>query len=71
MVVQTRNTRYILTDVGDGAFYIEGNQKYCAKPTLCTLLQPMQIGMQMVFLPKTGKYAGRAVCTTKVQEIIQ
>lgn len=44
MIIQTRNTRYVLKDMGDGAFLISGSAKYCPVPTPVQIMETPQVG---------------------------
>lgn len=47
MIVQTRNTRYVLIDRGDSAYTISGSAKYCPRPTNVRLLGEPVVGDSM------------------------
>ena len=71
MKFRTKNTTYTLTDMGDGAFLIEGHQKYCPSQTPCRLLGPVEVGKCVNFNTYSGSPSSKWVQTTPVVEIIE
>lgn len=49
MIIQTRNTRYVLVDCGDGGFLISGNEKFCPKPTPCVIEEAPVVGEGFIY----------------------
>ena len=68
-MVQTRNTLYLLRDLGDGCFSIQGHEKYCPRPIKCRLLAMPEVGEPFVFITMEGPRKGRATMTSQVMEI--
>jgi len=73
MRFRTHNNLYTLTDAGDGAWYISGNEKYCPKATLVTLREPVQVGHRCAFNIASPTFDQRRnpVTTTTVLEIME
>jgi hypothetical protein len=49
MIVQTRNTRYVLQDKGDGIYRISGHARFCPVPTDVRLWWEPKVGNYMAF----------------------
>ena len=67
MIIQTKNTKYILVDKGDGVFLISGHQRYCPEPRLIVLDRPPEVGGYI-----HGRFqdeGGGGLYTTQIQEI--
>ncbi len=71
MVIHTRNTRYVLKDIGDGAFLIQGHPHYCPLPIKVELPFKPERGKYFIFIPLEGEREGRRTVTTEVQQIIE
>lgn len=71
MRFMTRNTLYTLTDCGDGAFLIQGHDRYCPRPILVSLAQPVETGKIVAFTYREEPPVGvkRTVLTSPVQWI--
>lgn len=58
MEIQTRNTLYLLKDLGDGCFLISGHPEFCPTPTKGRLWEKPRIGHNMRITFEEGKYMG-------------
>ena len=47
MIIQTRNTRYVLEDAGDGAWLVSGHHFYCPRPYLMKFIMRPVVGQSM------------------------
>lgn len=70
MTIYTRNTRYQIRDLGDGAFLIQGNETYCPRPLRVMIPFQPEVGKFFVFIPQEGEREGHRIVTTTVQQVL-
>lgn len=69
MIAVTRNTIYLLKDMGDGSYQISGHLKYCPTPTVVRLMWPPAVGKTLMWPAPTPDRPDRFVITTRVTKI--
>lgn len=56
MIVQTRNTKYTVDDLGNGEILISGDPKRCPEPTKALILAPIRVRRGMFYRPLEGPW---------------
>lgn len=57
VIIQTRHTRYVLEDQGDGVFLISGSAKYCLVPTPVRVMETPHVGGSLRWVYEDHKHS--------------